>query len=125
MVVFFGGGVQRASLAALLRDESDVLIQAQTGSGKTLAFLLPCLAALSESLFQVQMIRAQVGPQMLQVRSSPCSPRLLPFARPAFPQRARVEINLRFNHCCTRFEVRAGSARVVHRARGRAKRFVC
>lgn len=71
-------------MGGLLRDEADVLIQAQTGSGKTLAFVLPCLAKLSVPMFQVGPIRSQVGPQMLQVRCSETLPSL-PAAPPSPP----------------------------------------
>lgn len=38
--------VQRSAVTQLLRDDSDVFIQAETGSGKTLAYLLPIVQRL-------------------------------------------------------------------------------
>lgn len=53
----FPTAVQAAVLEEMLHEDfeqrKDVLIQARTGSGKSLAFVLPMLAALSESLYAV------------------------------------------------------------------------
>jgi superfamily II DNA/RNA helicase len=46
--------IQQRALDTLLRNHSDVVIQAQTGSGKTLAFLLPVLAGIDPTRSTIQ-----------------------------------------------------------------------